>query len=203
MYFTDCSAPISLALWNPILEWRATLNPASICCSCDFWRTKLLIDNGNKPKHFQKLFTQRLFQIRFLWHESKPRFFPWIKTHLFREETWQLNEFLLFPLERGTIRSTLKGSLLPYKIKDRRQFPSINDIHTLPFLSCGQALHFSFLYHLAAFFFSKLTVHWFSWSSASCMVPLFSLYIARSILDILSQVLSRGIPQSSFRVAEC
>lgn len=132
MYFTECSVPISLALWNPILEWRATLNPASICCSWDYWRTKCLIDNGNKPKHFQKLFTQRLFQTGYsrFYDTSRSQDFSlgWKSIQCSKKnsrKTWQLNEFLPFPLERGTIRSILKVLYYSGKIKDRQAYIAV------------------------------------------------------------------------------
>lgn len=210
MYFTECSVPISLALRNPILEWRATLNPASICCSWDYWRTKCLIDNGNKPKNFQKLFTQRLFQTGYsrFYDTSRSQDFSlgWKSIQCSKKnsrKTWQLNEFLPFPLERGTIRSILKVLYYSGKIKDGRQFPSMI-FKTQAYIAVlvwrsSTSLVFSLSFS-STFFFSKLTVHWFSWSSASCMISFFSLYIARSIL---SKVLSRDITQRSFQVAEC
>ena len=91
-----------------------------------------MIDNGNKPKHFQKLFTQSLFQTGYsrFYDTSRSQDFSlgWKSIQCSKKnsrKTWQLNEFLPFPLERGTIRSILKVLYYSGKIKDGRQFPSM------------------------------------------------------------------------------
>lgn len=91
-----------------------------------------MIDNGNTPKHFQKLFTQRLFQTGYsrFYDTSRSQDFSlgWKSIQCSKKnsrKTWQLNEFLPFPLERGTIRSILKVLYYSGKIKDGRQFPSM------------------------------------------------------------------------------